>query len=349
MLRRKLLLILGGLTAVLVLLAVGALWPLQNLFAQVEHLSTEGGEILDQSTKLSGTINAIELELYRLQSGQINALDHLINQVGELEGVIEAIGAHYVVAEPYVRPIYERMQQRLETFKQRVSTLATVQDPELAEIHKTRSLDAAAELRADILEIGRLVHGHVQEEQLGVAAEFRWLVIGIGVAFLLAIDLAVLLLLHATSLVLRPVEKLVEGSRRLAKGDFAYRAELDQRDEFGELAQAFNHLASELQAQEEQRIQTLQQVGLTLNHELNNAMSVIEMQLQLVRRDTDGQERVAQRIRDIQDGLKRMAGVVESLKHIQRIVLTDYREGLKMLDLEQSTQVHADIGAVESR
>ena len=33
-----------------------------------------------------------------------------------------------------------------------------------------------------------------------------------------------------------------------------------------------------------------------------------------------------------------MANTVESLKHIRRIVLTDYVAGIEMLDLTQSTQ-----------
>jgi two-component system sensor histidine kinase BaeS len=134
----------------------------------------------------------------------------------------------------------------------------------------------------------------------------------------------------------------------LAKGDLSHRVEVDQRDEFDELAEAFNQLAGELQVQEQQRIEALQQVGLTLNHELNNAMSVIEMQLQLVRRDTDGQDHIGPRLRQIQESLRRMAGVVDSLKHIQRIVLTDYREGMKMIDLEQSIRAAPFHGAAGS-
>ena len=33
---------------------------------------------------------------------------------------------------------------------------------------------------------------------------------------------------------------------------------------------------------------------------------------------------------------RRMVGAVESLKHVRRIVLTDYVSGVKMLDLERS-------------
>ena len=96
-----------------------------------------------------------------------------------------------------------------------------------------------------------------------------------------------------------------------------------------------------LQEQEQRRLETLQQVALTLNHELNNAMAMIEMQLQFLRRYSHGEDQFEHRLKDIRSGLQRMAQVVEALKHIQRIVLTDYSGGLKMLDLAESTRLAA--------
>jgi signal transduction histidine kinase len=78
------------------------------------------------------------------------------------------------------------------------------------------------------------------------------------------------------------------------------------------------------------------QVARTLNHELNNAMGTIELQLQLLSRKTGGAVAVEQYARQIREGLARMSATVEALKHVRRIVLTDYVSGVKMLDLEQS-------------
>jgi methylglutaconyl-CoA hydratase len=46
-------------------------------------------------------------------------------------------------------------------------------------------------------------------------------------------------------------------------------------------------------------------------------------------------------LRRIGEGLARMGAAVESLKHVKRIVLTDYVEGTKMLDLQKSTEQDA--------
>jgi len=57
-----------------------------------------------------------------------------------------------------------------------------------------------------------------------------------------------------------------------------------------------------------------------------------------LRRRVGGGEDVETGLNEIREALRRMANTVESLKHIRRIVLTDYVAGTKMLDLTQSTQ-----------
>jgi methyl-accepting chemotaxis protein len=137
-------------------------------------------------------------------------------------------------------------------------------------------------------------------------------------------------------MILKPVDRLVEASRRLAREDFSVRVELEQRDEFGELARAYNSLAAQLQANEERKIETLRQVARTLNHELNNAIAIIQLQLDLAAKRSGNDGLQSDRLREIQQALSRMAGTVAALTRVRRIVLTDYLSGVKMLDLEAS-------------
>jgi signal transduction histidine kinase len=134
------------------------------------------------------------------------------------------------------------------------------------------------------------------------------------------------------------VDELVEASRHLAREEFDYRVQDHRRDEFGELARAMNHLAEQLQTNEQRKMETLQQVALTLNHELNNAASIIGLQLEKFARSSGGDPRHSQQLREIRKALERMTGIAEALKRVRRIVLTEYVGGLKMLDLEQSLQ-----------
>jgi signal transduction histidine kinase len=172
----------------------------------------------------------------------------------------------------------------------------------------------------------------------GVAEKFRWMVLGLGVAFLLVINIAVAVLLRAATMVLRPVDQLIEGSRRLAQEEFDYRVCVQGADEFGELAGGFNALAQRLQENEKRRMEMLGQIALTLNHELNNALSVIELKLRPLSRQATGNTALENSLLQIHENLDRMARTVESLKHVRRIVLTDYVSGVKMLDLERSVQ-----------
>ena len=103
-----------------------------------------------------------------------------------------------------------------------------------------------------------------------------------------------------------------------------------------ELAHAYNNLAAQLQANEQRKLEMLGQVALALNHELNNAAEIIELQLQLAGRQSSGNPSLEKCARQIRDSLNRMTRTVDLLKQVRRIVLTDYVSGVKMLDLERS-------------
>ena len=187
--------------------------------------------------------------------------------------------------------------------------------------------------------LGRLDGAKQQASSAALAAElarFRWIVLGLGIVFLVLINLSVVLLLRAAESVLRPVDKLVQATRELAHEHFDHRVQLEEDDEFDRLAEAYNSLAEHLQQTEKQRMNVLAQVGLTLNHELNNAMATIELQLGMLSRGASGDLQAERRLRTIHESLNRMKETVQSLKSIRRIVLTEYSPGMQMLDLVQS-------------
>jgi HAMP domain-containing protein len=167
---------------------------------------------------------------------------------------------------------------------------------------------------------------------------FRWIVSGLGIVFLLLINASVILLLRAAGQVLRPVDKLVEATRQLARGRYDHRVRIEENDEFDRLADAYNSLAEHLQQAEQQRMNVLGQVGLTLNHELNNAMATMELQLGMLGRGAAGDLQAERRLRTIHESLNRMKATLQSLRNVRRIVLTEYSPGMTMLDLEQSVQ-----------
>ncbi|MEI7836073.1 MAG: HAMP domain-containing protein [Planctomycetota bacterium] len=341
MLRKKLLIVFGSLVLLLVVTAVGAVWALQGVLNGLDHISVQAATIVEQTSGLNTAVTSIEAELYRLQSARARHLDALIHQVQSARSLAKKMGEHYVVHEGDIAPVYDKLRVDMEDFAASVASLATAQDAALVLRYNVRALEQAVALHTGVAQIDRGAREHVRAEQEALALRFRWLVLGMAVGCLVLINTAILALLWAAGRVLRPVDKLVEATRQLQQEHFGHRTYLDGGDEFSELAEAYNSLAERVQQHEKQRMEVIAQMGLTLNHDLNNALATVELQLQMLGQRSGGDDKVKLCLRQIRENLNRMAATVESLKHIKRIVLTDYIAGVKMLDLHRSTQADA--------
>jgi methyl-accepting chemotaxis protein len=190
----------------------------------------------------------------------------------------------------------------------------------------------------DQLQLSRQEQSRIQADHTALLAYFHRLVLVISIAFIVLINVLVVVLLRTAAQIVQPVEELIEGTRELSHEHFDHRVQIEQNDEFGELARAYNDLAGRLQVNEQRRLETLGQAALTLNHELNNAAETIELQLQLLRKQSGKCKEVDKYAHQIREGLARMSSTVNSLKRVRRIVLTDYVSGVKMLDLERSVR-----------
>lgn len=75
-----------------------------------------------------------------------------------------------------------------------------------------------------------------------------------------------------------PIRQLVDGARRLERGDFDTRLASQRRDELGELADTFDHLGARLAEAEQSRRQWVADTS----HELRTPLSVLRAQLEAV-------------------------------------------------------------------
>jgi HAMP domain-containing protein len=338
MLRRKLIKLLWPLVALLMGMALVAIVLLQGVLGDIEHLNAQAWRVEGLVSGLAGNVGVIEVKLYELKVGREHHLDTLVDEVSAARERVSEIGKSYIVGEAEAKPYFDRVKTAWPEFERHVAVQATVQDPAISRVHNDAALSAALELRQAIVPLRTAIDTHGRREQEELIGRMRWIVLGLAVSFLLVINAAVLVLLRAAGIVLAPVDRLVQASRELAAERFDHRVELSGNDEFGELARAFNQLAGELQANSEQRLETLRQVATMLNHELNNAGAIIELQLQLLARRAGDPANTEHCLRRIRDSLSRMTQTVGALKNVKRIVLTDYVEGTKMLDLPRSTQ-----------
>ena len=337
MLRRKLLLMLGSLVALLLAAAVCALLLLQDVLEDLNHVSSAALTGTTRTSMLGATITTIEAELNEIHLERETHLDRLIDTVETLNEQVRDLGQFFFIREDGASN-YRRLLEFMPIFVRHVGDLATTRDPELAAAHADLALEASVALRKEIAALGNISQAHAEREQQQVTVKFRWMVHGVAIVFLLVINISIMVLLRAATMILKPVDRLVEASRRLAQEEFDYRVDVAQQDEFDELARAYNGLAEQLQLNEQRKIETLHHVARTLNHELNNAASIIELQLKLLARNSQGEQSMAKPLGQIHETLKRMSDTVNALKRIRRIVLTDYLEGVKMLDLKRSVE-----------
>jgi two-component system sensor histidine kinase BaeS len=90
------------------------------------------------------------------------------------------------------------------------------------------------------------------------------LVLSIGVAFWLARQLS------------RPLQQITQAARRLGQGEYQTRVDLKSRDELGQLAMDFNHLALSLERHEQSRRQWIADIS----HELRTPLAVLRGEIE---------------------------------------------------------------------
>lgn len=343
MLRKKLLARLGLLVVGFVAGAVVSITLLQGVLVDLNHIKADAEAIIDGVQDLGTALTAAEAEAAAARAGPGAEPALLAARRQEFSRVLERLGRHEVMSAPGGEgaPALQRIREQAPVFLVDASrqTASGAPGPEV--------LAEATALRAAIAELGAIAHRHVAAQQSAVSERLRMLIIGLTIAALVITNIAIFVLVRTAHMILRPIGALIEGSRELASERFDHRIRIVQRDEFDELARAYNALADQLAANEAKKVKALQQLAVTLNHELNNVINVIELQLRLLDRRSGGDPVLASHLNGIHGNLERMAAVIASLRNVRRVVLTDYLPGEAMLDLPKCIEPdeHPVVGA----
>jgi signal transduction histidine kinase len=93
---------------------------------------------------------------------------------------------------------------------------------------------------------------------------------------LVAVAIAVAITFFLSRRTLAPVKALTSAAKRLGRGDFSQRVQIKDKSELGELAQAFNSMASDLERAEKLRRNMVADVAHELRTPLSNVQGYLE-------------------------------------------------------------------------
>jgi signal transduction histidine kinase len=128
--------------------------------------------------------------------------------------------------------------------------------------------------------------------------------LGIPIAILL---LVLMLLHHATRKLLRPIETLKSGVKRIGQGELGYRIDINRSDELGELAASVNAMADDIQ----QMLDAKRQLLLAISHELRSPITRAKVSLEMLE-DADQRTELNRELNDMEQ-------LIEELLETERL------------------------------
>ncbi len=158
---------------------------------------------------------------------------------------------------------------------------------------------------------------------------FIWIgVISILLVFLVAI--------WQSKSIVEPLHEMAEAARRLSKGDYSQRVQVNQKDELGEVAIAFNQMAAELSKQSELRQGMMADVA----HELRTPLSVLKIDLESME---DGlMEMTPENVRLLQEEVSHLNHLVEDLRMLSLADAGDLRFEKSRVEINSMVQEIVD-------
>jgi signal transduction histidine kinase len=166
----------------------------------------------------------------------------------------------------------------------------------------------------------------------------------------------------AATWILKPINRLVRVMGKI-KGPDTYSGRLpeDRADEIGRLAAGFNRLmarleaaqmeieAAEAQKIEAERLETIHAMVVTLAHEINNPLTYILGEADLMLMDDELSDEDRRRAELIRDMSLRISGVIQKLQDLQKAELVTYLDWQKMLRIGDDDPGNPSLATTSAR
>jgi HAMP domain-containing protein len=148
-----------------------------------------------------------------------------------------------------------------------------------------------------------------------------------------------------------PIKKLQKGAKTVGDGDLSYEIIIKEKNEFYELATAFNKMVSDLKRMQQEQLKqeqilSVSRMGVALNHEINNPVATITMGAQLSNKMLQALEKdCTAKMKNQIDTLKktneqiineskRISKILKDIQEITNPIIEDYVDGTKMVKVK---------------
>jgi signal transduction histidine kinase len=175
---------------------------------------------------------------------------------------------------------------------------------------------------------GSIKIGLSLEEMRKEERQTRLMLILIGCAgLLIGVGGAALLARRVT----RPLDKLVDGTVKISKGDFSQTIDIDSQDEIGELAKSFNDMSQQLQLTRKrmeaanrrliqaEKLASIGRISASIAHEIRNPLTSVKLNIQKVM-ESQGLADLDKEHLDIsQEGIGHIENFIKELLNFTRV------------------------------
>jgi len=128
----------------------------------------------------------------------------------------------------------------------------------------------------------------------------------------------------------KPLDKLVDGTVKISKGDFSQAIDIDTQDEIGELAQSFNEMSQQLQLTRKrmeaanrrliqaEKLASIGRISASIAHEIRNPLTSVKLNIQKVM-ESEGLNDIDKEHLDIsQEGIGHIENFIKELLNFTR-------------------------------
>ena len=141
----------------------------------------------------------------------------------------------------------------------------------------------------------------------------RWL--GLGMAVLGVTAVAAIAAFWLATTLTRPLEQLRHAALQIAQGNFRERLPETRQDEIGQVAYAFNHMSSQVEAM----IEAQRAFASNASHELRTPLTTIRLRSEALREGELDDETARRYVVEIDDEVQRLGSLVQDLMLLSRL------------------------------